>query len=74
MTSKAQAIEALDEITFYVVRYMDAYGKIISKLIQSQKVIDKWIKNWGWQSNEDGSGLEVFKLNFKSKLMDLYHE
>lgn len=64
----------MKNVTFYIVRYMDAYGKIISKLIQSQKVIDRWIRNWGWQNNNDDSGLEIFIMDVKSKLEGLSYE
>lgn len=57
--------------TIYLVRYMNAYGYIDTKLVQ-KSTLDRYIKNWGWEYNGDKSGLEVithtFETMFKPKI------
>ena len=51
--------------TIIIVRYMNAYGYIDTKLVQ-KSTLDRYIKNWGWEYNGDKSGLEVITHIFET--------
>lgn len=54
------------KLTRYIVRFIDAYGKPNERLL-SENSANCWIKNWNWKHNEDNSGLQVIKVEFKDK-------
>ncbi len=60
--------------TIRIVRYMNAYGYIVTKLVQ-QSTLERCIKNWKWEYNGDKSGLEVFTFQretiFKPKIEEV---
>lgn len=51
--------------TIYIVRYMNAYGYIETKLVQ-KSTLDRYIRNWGWIHNGDKTGLEVIEHTFET--------
>ena len=53
--------------TIYIVRYINAYGYIETKMVQ-KSTLDRYIKNWGWEYNGDKSGLEVINIYLKQYL------
>jgi hypothetical protein len=54
----------------YLIRYINAYGKVIEKLVK-KNVVTKWIKNWDFKYNGDNSGLEVHEFKFVPYLKEL---
>lgn len=59
--------------TIIIVRYMNAYGYIETKLVQ-KSTLDRYIKNWGWQYNGDKSGLEVITHIFETMFVPKIEE
>ncbi|NLE06395.1 MAG: hypothetical protein GX638_16540 [Crenarchaeota archaeon] len=59
--------------TIYIVRFMNAYGYIETKLVQ-KLTLDRYIKNWGWKYNGDESGLEVITYTFETMFIPKIEE
>ena len=51
--------------TIYVVRFMNAYGDIDTRMVQ-YTTLQRYIKNWGWTHNGDKSGLEIIEHTFET--------